>query len=279
MIFLSIAGSLLEATGMIFQKKILKLKGMNYKNYTVFEFLAIVLTMIPVLFFTWRLGEEAFQIKNLLLLLFVITTSIAANLLTFYSLKRKDVTEFEPLWLMQPLFTVVLAFIFYSSERNVVLLIPALVASMALVVTHLKKNHIYLDKYLWAALGGSFLFAVELVASKPLLPYYSGFTFYFIRCVGILIFTSLLYRPSIKVINKNSIWMIILVGITWFLFRAILYSAYETTGIIFTTTLFILSPVFMIIFAIIFLKEKLTKKQAISTLVILACVIASLVLK
>ena len=146
MIQLPIIGAFLEAAGMIIEKKILKKKNLNYKNYTAYGFLAIVILMLPILLFAWGLKPEAFETINILLMAFVVIVSVFANLLVFYSLKRENITEFEPTWLMQPLFTILLASIFYLNERNWSSLILALIASLSLILAHVKKHHLVLNK-------------------------------------------------------------------------------------------------------------------------------------
>ena len=280
MIQLPIIGSVLEAAGTILEKKVLRYKEMNFKNYTTYEFLSIVITMIPILYITWRISPEAKSLQNIFIFSFVILVATGANFLIFYSLKRENVTEFEPLWIMQPLFIVILAFIFFENERNITLLIPALIASITLIAAHVKKHHLTFDKYILAAILGSFLFAVELVASKPILQFYNPFTFYFIRCFFILVICVALFKPSGKELrNKKAALMIIAIGVMWFLYRAIIYYGYENLGIVYTTTIFILSPALMFLFAIIFLKEKPSVKQIISTILIVLCVIVSIILQ
>jgi len=277
MITLPFIGSFLEAAGMILEKKVLKTKNIDYKNYTVFEFLSIFILMLTFIWFVWDVKTGALGLTNLFIMSFVILVSVLANLFTFYSLKRENLTEFEPVWLMQPLFTILLAFILFDSERNWITFSLALIASLALVLSHVKKHHLKFDKYILAAILGSFLFAVELVASKPILQYYSPFSFYFIRCFFILVITYAIYKPKFtKVGNKNWL-MILLVGFCWIFFRAIMYYGYEVSGIVFTTIIFILSPVLMFLFAIIFLKEKPTKAQIISTIIIIACIVSAVI--
>lgn len=279
MIQLPIIGALLEATGMILEKKTLREKKMDYKNYTVYEFFAIVAASLPFLYFFWRADAAAFEFWNLFRLFFVVAFSVAANLLIFYSLKRKNVSEFEPLWLTQPLFTVLLAFIIYPGERNSAIVGLALIASLTLVFSHIKKNHLVFDKYIIAALLGSLFFAVELVLSRPLLDYYSTFTFYFLRCFFVLAACFILFRPSFGGHKTRTWFVIFVIGLTWVLYRTILYYGYLKLGIVFTTILFILSPVFIFLFAAIFLKEKPTWKQIASAVVIIACVITAIVLE
>src|SRR3989344_3700408 len=113
MIPLPIFGAFMEAAGTIIEKKLLKLKNLNYKNCTVYEFFSIVIISLAFVWFVWKLDVQAFEPLNLIIFASVVVLAIFANLLTFYSLKREDISEFEPIWLMQPLFTVLLAVIFF----------------------------------------------------------------------------------------------------------------------------------------------------------------------
>src|SRR3990167_353106 len=102
MIYSPIIGAFLEATGMTIEKKTLKSKSINYKNYTVYSFLSIVLVMVPFIYFFWKLEPEAYLVKNIIIFLGVIAISVGANLMIFYSLKRENLSEIEPIRLMQP---------------------------------------------------------------------------------------------------------------------------------------------------------------------------------
>lgn len=276
MITLPILGSLLEAAGTVIEKKILRGHKIDFRNYTVYEFFAITVMFLPFIYFVWHFDTRALQPWNLLIMAFVVVCATAANLLVFYSLKRKNVTEFEPIWIMQPLFTILLAFVFFSAERNWTIVGLALVASIALVLSHVKKHHLVFDRYIIAALLGSFLFAVELVASKPILSFYSPFSFYFVRCFFVLVITYVMFRPSFRTAKMKSWLLILAVGLMWVFYRAIIYYGYEQIGIVFTTLLFVLSPVFMFLFAVVFLKEKPTRAQIISTIIIVVCVGAAI---
>lgn len=284
MFYIPIIGSALEGAGTIIEKKIIIKHRINYKNYIVYGFLALVLVMIPLMFFFWGIKPEAYSIKNLLIFMLVILFSILANLLIFYSLKREKVTELEPIRLMQPLFTILLAFILsfffisYSTERKYSILILALIASITLIASHIRKHHLVLNKYLLATLLGSFFFAVELVISKLILPYYSPLTFYFLRCLLIFLVATFIFHPSINSIKNKTKLLILLSGAIWVAYRWILYYGYLALGIVFTTILFILGPVFIFLFARIFLKEKITSRQIIASAIIILCVIAAIIL-
>ena len=284
MIYLPIIGAFLEGAGMTIEKILLKKRIFNYKNYTVYGFLSIVIAMFPLIFFFWKISPEAYLLKNLFVFFLIILFSILANLFTFVALKREDLTVMEPIRLMQPLLTILLAFIMsfffeiYYSERNWSILILGIIASVSLVLSHVKKHHLVFNKYIIAALLGSLFFAVELVLSKFILQYYNSFTFYFLRCLIIFLITFMIFRPKFKVDKKTSL-LILLTGIIWVVYRLILYYGYEIYGIVFTTILFILTPIFIYIFARIFLKEKITWRNIISSIIILICVVLAIILE
>ncbi|MFA7708252.1 MAG: EamA family transporter [Candidatus Pacearchaeota archaeon] len=284
MFWIPLSGAIAEASGNVIEKKILKCPEINYKNYTVYGFLAIVLLSIPLLFFYWDIKSEAYAPINLLILFGVIIFSLIANLLVFYSLKRESLTELEPIRLMQPLFTILIAFclsfffIDYASERNYSILILGLIASFALIGAHIRKHHIKLNKYILAALLGSLFFSVEMVISKFILVYYSSITFYFIRCLLIFIITLIIFHPRTVLKTKTKILTLITAGI-WIFYRTILYYGYMRYGVVFTTLLFILTPVFIFIFAKIFLKEKIGIRNIISSIIIVACVAIAIIIQ
>lgn len=279
MYYLPFIGSFLEAAGMTIEKIMLRKKSLNFKNYTVYGFLAITLIMLPFVYFFWNINPEAYSAKNILLFILIIISALSANLLTYYALKKEDLTAMEPIRLMQPLFTILLAILIYSSERtNPLTIVLAIAASLTLVLSHIKKHHLKYDKYIIAALLGSLFFSIELVASKPLLQYYNSLTFYFLRCLTILIITFIIFRPKNKVDNKIKL-TILLTSSMWIIYRIILYYGYNSMGIVFTTILFILTPVFTYIFAAIFLKEKITWRNIIATIIIIACVAAAILVQ
>jgi len=267
------AGAISEGAGTILEKKVLRKKKINFKDYQVFSFLSIAIVMIPLLFFFWNINSDAFQLKNILILAFVVLSSIIANLFVFYAMKWEKITEIEPMRLFQPLFVIILALLIYPSERtNHQIIIAALVASLALIFSHIKKHHIQFNKYMISALLGSLFFALELVASNSILQYYSPISFYFIRCSFIFLISFAIFKSKPGSIDKKTWIYVVGIAMIWVFYRILLYFGYVHYGVIFTTLLFILSAVFIYLFAMIFLKEKPTWRNLIAALIILACV-------
>ena len=250
----------------------------------VYGFLAIVLVMLPFMYFYWDLSPEATQLPNALMLLTIVVLSVLANYFMVYSLKRVDLSEIEPIRLMQPLLTILIAFflsfffVIYESEKNTSILILSLVASSALVLAHIKKSHLSFSKYDISAMLGSFLFALELALSKFILHYYNSVTFYFIRSLLVFLLILVVFHPRLDTLKTKTKFLIFLSGAIWVVYRIILYYGYSTLGIVFTTMLFILGPIFIYLFAWMFLKEKITWRQVVSSVVIIGCVVTALII-
>lgn len=270
----ALAGGFLEGAGTVLMRKVLKRNKINFKSYQVFEFLAIVLVMVPFIWFFWRMDATALELKNILIFAVIIIISVLANLFVLYAFKREKLTELEPMRLFQPLFVIILAIIIYPLERGISkgILVAAFVAALALIFSHIKKHHLKFNKYTIAVLIGSFFFALELAISHSILQYYSPLSFYFIRSLFVFIISYTLFRPKINSINKKVWTHIFIIGAIWVAYRILLYYGFVAYGVIFTTLLFIVSPVFIYIFAAIFLKEKVTWRNIIATIVILASV-------
>jgi len=181
--------------------------------------------------------------------------------------------------LLEPLFIILIGLIFsfifgeILYERNIKIIIPAFIAASALIFSHLKKYHLEFNRYFISAILGSFFFALELVVSVLILDFYSPITFYFFRCASIFLISLAVFRPKFSGLDKKTYWMIFLVGAVWVLYRVIVYYGYLTYGIMFTTLIIMLGPVFIYVLANRFLKEKLNWKNIVSAIVIIACVL------
>ncbi|MEX2017291.1 MAG: DMT family transporter, partial [Candidatus Pacearchaeota archaeon] len=269
MIYTPIIGALALAGGTILEKVILMKRKINIRLYQTSSFLAIVLVMIPLLYFFWNVESAALQTKNIFIFGLVILFSIVANLFTFYSMKWEKITTLEPAKILEPLFVILLAigFSFFFEglyDRNVNVIVPALIASFALVFSHIKKHHLSFNKYFIAAIFGSFFFGLELVVSRLILDYYSPISFYFLRCASIFLISFAAFRPKFKNIDGTARKEILVVGIIWVVYRVMIYYGYLSLGVIFTTLIVMLGPMFVYIFAWKFLHEKLDWRNIVA---------------
>lgn len=272
-------GALALASGTAMERFILRKKQTNVKLHHCLEFLAITLVMLPFLYFFWKVSPQALETKNLLIFGLVIFFALIANLFVFYSIKGDKISNLEPARVSEPIFLVILALLFslfFDStlyETNPRIIYPALIAGSAIIFSHVKKYHLSFNKYFLAATLGSFFFALELILSRLILDYYSASSFYFIRCISLFFLGIIILRPKIKRLD-NSIYLgMLAIGAIWVLYRVIVYYGYIHLGVISTTLVFMLSPIFIYLFAWIFLKEKPTWRNIVASVIIVACVI------
>lgn len=278
MYYIPIIGAMALATGLMLERILLKKKKIDIKLYQSATFLAIVLVLLPFLWLFWKLEAQAFTGVNLFIFGLVIVFSLIANIFTFYSMKWENVSNLEPAKLLEPLFTILFAIImsfFFVGlfERNNQVIIPALIAGSALVVSHIRKHHLEFNKYFIAAMIGSLFFSLELVTTRLILDYYSPTTFYFLRCLTILIISVLIFRPNFSKLGQKNSWIILITGVIWVFYRIIVYYGYLRLGVIFTTLMVMTAPVFVYTFARIFLKEKIDKRSIAASAIIVACVL------
>lgn len=276
---LPIIGAVALATGLIFERTLLKQKTINVKLYQASTFLATILILLPLLYFFWKLDPGALTLQGIIIFSLVVIFSLTANFLTFYSMKGDELSDLEPAKILEPLFTILLAivFSFFAAqglyERNYNVIIPAMIAGIALIVSHIKKHHLDFNKYFIAAIAGSFFFALELVTTRLILDFYSPISFYFFRCLAIFTLSVLLFRPDWSKLGKKNSLIVFLTGGIWVFYRIIVYYGYIHIGVIFTTLLIMLGPVFVYLFAKIFLKEKIDKRNIWASIVIVVCVL------
>ena len=221
-------GAFLDAAGVILYKKLANRHKITYKDFMVYGFLSIVLVSLPLLYFFWRIDPLAGRNINIAILALVIIISIFANYFSFYAFKHRDLSKIQSIRLTLPLFTILLAFFLsfffevYSNERNYYVLLFAFIASLSLFFFNVKKEHFHFDKYSWSMLLGSFLFAIELTISKPILEFYHPITFYFIRSLIILIIALSLFRNDISKLKPVGKGLFLLSALFWVGYRALL---------------------------------------------------------
>jgi len=280
MILAPIFAALALATGTLIEKIILTKKKVSIKFYETGQFFAITLVMLPIIFFFWKVTPEALELKNILILVGVIILSIFANYFTFFALKNAKLSKIEPAKITEPLFVILFAILFSFLispdlyERSTHVVVPALIAGAALIFSHVKKHHLKFSKPFLYALLGSFLFALELVLSRLILDYYNGVTFYFIRCTLIFFIVFLIFRPKlIRTRSTKTLIHMLIAAAVWVIYRVIVYYGYVNMGVISTTAIIMLGPIFIYLFAWKFLKEKLTWRNIIASFVILGCVL------
>jgi len=263
--------------GSIFQKVMLRKRNMDIKLYQTSEFFAIVLVLIPLLFFFGGFNSQALSLLGMSLMLSIVILSTIANYAVFIAIKKEPLTSLEPAMMVEPLLIVIVAIIlsfFFPNdfERNLHVVIPALIASAALIFSHVRRRHIIINKYLILVLIASFLFAAEVTLSRLILDLYSPVSFYFVRCLLIGLASLIIFKPKLGKLNKKLNLELIGLAAIFVVYRILMYYGFLHLGVIFTTLVIMVGPIFVYALAWKFLHEKLDWKNITSAIVILACV-------
>jgi len=108
MVYLPLMGAFFEASLAVLVKKIINKHKVNFRNFIIYIFFTIILVSIPLLFFFWEVKPGALQLNNIIILAFIVIISIFANFFIFYSLKKENLLELQPIRLSTPLFTILL---------------------------------------------------------------------------------------------------------------------------------------------------------------------------
>ena len=263
-----------DATYLTIAKSFLKRYGRltsNEFNWLQFAGLALVLGLaIP--FFGEFPGSEAI-VRTWPLVLLVIVLATAANILFFWGLEREKVSQVEPFLLFNPITAILIVSLFYSDERIWQVYVAAGIAALVLGWTHIKRSHLALAPGLLAVLGYMAIYGLETATVKTLLHTYTPITLYFIRCLGVWLGLSLVARPNWQIIKPHHLAFFGLLAGIAVVSVVSAYTAFSLRGISETMIIFILSPVLVYIFSIVWLKDRWYWKNLVASLVITGLVV------
>jgi drug/metabolite transporter (DMT)-like permease len=265
--------SISGACGVVLEKLVLTRQRMGYLLYTALVFVTTFGMMLVVSPFLLSIKPKAASLNYLVLLGAVVMIAVAYNLLFFYGIKKEKVTEIEPFAMFIGIFSVVLAATFFVSERETKTLVLAVIATSALLLSHIEKRHLKINKYSLAVLLHSFLVAVEGLFIKILLSAYSPFSLYFVRTGLIAAVLLLWFKPRLERVTCKNLKYVLATNALVIVQFVFAYWSIAVSGIVFTSLIMSVMPIFIYAGSVFFLKEKLKKKHVWGAAVILLCLV------
>jgi len=213
-------------------------------------------------------NHEILSFKNLGLFALMIALSSVWNFLNTKALKHENIDNYEMIYMVAPLFTVLFSIIFIASERNLNHFIAAMIVSLTLILTHIRKRHFSFSRYdLWL-IGAVVLIALEAVIIKILLGVWSLFSLYFYRTLIEAIIFLLIAKPHFKTVTKKQWQGILAVGLLGTIYKISQYVGYDQIGVTLTTMILVTSPFIVLVLDKFLLKEKLHLKYIVGMIVI-----------
>ena len=179
-----------------------------------------------------------------------------------------------------PLLTIIIAGIVYPDERNLKILLLAIIAALALIFSHIEKRHLKFDKGLFPIMLAVFLGAVETNIIKELLYFYSPVAMYTVRTGLVSLLLFLIVRPSMKDMVKDGMRKLFLISFMWVLIMIFTYYSFQILGVVYTVLILMLTPVLIVFGSYLILKErKIRKKDIVALIIVVICVIVAQFIK
>ncbi len=214
----------------------------------------------------------AFNQTYIFYFILMILLAVIWNIFYYQGLQKEKMVEFEMIMLLAPLATISLAALFYPEEFNLPVFVAALIGSIALVLSHLKKHHLEFDKYSMHLMLAVFLMAMEAMVQKELLQLYSPAMLYALRTGFLALFFTIYYRPNVHRMKDSDFRLIFLSSIFGSVYMVLRFYGFNAIGVTFTTLILLLIPVFATWGDVRINGTPMRWRTVIAFLIILVCV-------
>ena len=269
-----ILAAVLQAGSFTFDKVILSIKRVNFKTYTGASFpLIFLITLIIFLVFRPPLSLSLFTGNLFWLLLISIGMTIVTNLIYYRALDSDYLGEIQTFDLLRNIPIIIFSSLIFADERNFAVIIPAFIASIAIIWSHWEHHHLKIAKNTLPFIVWS-MFAASIGApiSKILLQSWNPISLELVSSAVIaLILGSLFIKYTSKISFKSFLLLLttnILTSIAWILF----YFSYQRSGIIYTILIFSIQPLLVYIASVFILKEPLRWKKVTAFIIVLVSI-------
>lgn len=275
---LPIFAAILEAGADTLDKTILSIRRLDFRSYLGISF-PISFFILLIVFFIFRppLLESTLYANYLwALLILSILISIGNNFFWYRALKYDGLGEMETFGVLSSLPIIIFAGVIFRDERNFYILIPALVATAAIIWSHWNRRHFKIARFtgiflLWSI----FVTPIGEAVLKTLLQTWNPVSLDMIRSGGVaLALTPFYYKYDTKV-SLNNFGLLVLTNILttsgWLLY----FFSYKYFGIVYTVLIYSLQPLLAYFAALFWLKESINRKKIIAFAIVLLSIIAA----
>ena len=262
-----------QTGGIIIDKIVLTRRQMEIHVFIPLVFMFLFLLSAILFPFLGTVKLDLFNLNEILLFVAMIVTAIVWNIFYYKGVQAEKVHEYESIIMFQPLLTVALAALVFGSERNIHVLIAAVVAAVALIYSRAEKKHFEFGQGSIYLLIAVVLMSVELILTKPLLTVFSPVAFYFFRTIIMFVFFYLYYRPQLTKVSTTNAWLVLLTCVFGTVQMVSKYYGFETLGIVYTSLVLMLAPILVYIISTIWLHERIKFRLTAATIIIFLCVV------
>lgn len=270
----AVIASLGYAGGVMADKLVLSKYRIPVMRFIPLLFIWLALITAILLPRLGRINMAAFNDwRYIVLLLAMLLVATVWNILYYKGIQQENLHEFELIMLLSPLATVVLATVLLPAERNAGIFIPALIASVVLIVTRFRKHHATLGKAAWRTIIAMLLLSFESILIKELLTMFSPVSLYFIRTAMLALVFVFFYRPKIFAMPKRAFTLIVLSAVFGVIQMVLKFYGLRSLGVVETTMILIMGPFLVYMLSAVIFKESIYKRDLFATAVVAACIL------
>lgn len=240
----ALLSALASAGNVLLDKFVLAKQRMKVSDYIPLLF--VFLFLVTFLTLPWLGGvNEVLMFSQQYIFYFVLMVLLAViwNIFYYQGLQKEKIIEFEMIILLTPLATVLLAALFFPEEFDPPVFWAAVIASLALLFSHLRKHHFEFDKYSLHLLLAVVLMAMEAMVQKELLYIYAPATLYALRTGLLALFFGLYYRPIMAHVNDHSFRLVFATAFLGAVYMVTKFYGFQQIGVTFTTLVLLVTPV------------------------------------
>jgi|GEM_PF-757179 len=278
---------------------------LGHRQFAIVLFMGLYFWSSLATLFVGGIEAGAFTARHLLEFLAVIVIASFYNMLYYQGIEKEHVEKFEPILTFMPLGAIVAGALVYPDERNSIALPAAIIAALAVAFPYFSwegqrsfpfprssakpsasqqarsspSSERGFDLYQWRLVGYVLLAVIEALLLKDLLTVYQPASLYAVR-TGLILVTLFSFYTVVRpipliVISKTHIKEVLLLSIAPTIYFISMLYAIQALGIVLSTLLFLVYPIFVYTGAKLFLKEKLHWRNVVSGAVVLACVVVA----
>lgn len=267
---MAIGSALLGAIAAILARRLLK--GIKARDILGINFLTMGATLLVIspVFYDFRPSLPA-----VLLIILIALIDTLANYFFFKTFEETEASVAIPILSLAPVFTFIFGYFFLGDSVKLVTYIFSFFILISIVVFSADFKHFsrFRAQTLQPAILSSFLFGISAIPTKYLLSTLHAInspTLYMFRAGLIGLFAILFFNFPLRSISARQYRLIFIRGLFVISQWVLLYFALARGNAGVTVTLANITPIFVFIFGVIFLKEKSTVKKVLASILALA---------
>lgn len=272
-LLIQIGAALIFAIAMVWDKYNLRRFRFDPKTYTNLVFIYLTIFAGLVSSFTFRVDWPLLTVNIKLAAVGLVGMAFLWNKLYYYFQSKETLQDFEVMNLVVPAVTALLAAAVFPAERHVVVYLAVAISLGALYLSRLGVHHTRYNNY--SRLVGVLILAMatEAVLRKVVLVAVDPATLYFGRTAVVTVLLYIFYRPTSWPKEKIAWFSALVPACLGATAMILMFYGYSQLGLVMTTLVFGLSPMFVYFMDSLVLREKIHPKNIWATIVIVAAII------